>query len=54
MPTLILDDFIEKSLDRDDTDRCFKCGADVPMHIVICWSCGHVLDEKIRNLVKDK
>ena len=54
MKTLILDDFLKKTPDRDNVHKCFECGAEVPDHIVACWNCGHVLDDNIRNLVEDK
>ena len=51
---MILDNFIEESTPSDYLHRCFECGAYVPKHIVACWNCGEILDENIRNLMKNK
>jgi len=54
LTTMILDNFIEESTPSDYLHRCFECGAYVPKHIVACWNCGEILDENIRNLMKNK
>jgi len=52
MTTVVLDGFVEDSMNNDDVYSCFKCGTQVPEHLVVCWNCGEVLDENIRRLSK--
>jgi hypothetical protein len=54
MTTMILDNFIEKSVIKDNAHRCYECGTEVPEHIVACWNCGQILDENIKRLEKNK
>ena len=51
---MILDYFFKKSSNKDVAYSCFSCGTEVPENLIACWNCGQVLDENIRNLVKNK
>lgn len=33
---------------------CPECGTQIPDHIVICWSCGYCLNDKIRELAENQ
>ena len=54
MTTMVLDDFVKETGTNEDVNRCFNCGTEVPEHLVACWNCGEILDENIRNLMKNK
>jgi DNA-directed RNA polymerase subunit RPC12/RpoP len=54
MTTMILDNFVKTSSNKDVVYSCFRCGTEVPEHLVACWNCGQVLDENISSLVKNK
>jgi DNA-directed RNA polymerase subunit RPC12/RpoP len=52
MTSVILDNFLEESMIKDDAYKCYECGTKVPEHLVACWNCGEILDENIRKLIK--
>ena len=38
------------TLPQEDEYKCWKCGAEVPEHLVVCWNCGECIDPRIKRL----
>ena len=51
MKITILDTFFKKPA-KKEVNQCSKCGTEIPKDIVGCWSCGQILNENIRKLIK--